>query len=424
MAFADEIKILVKAGNGGNGLVSFRRERYVARGGPDGGNGGNGGNIYLIANHNETSLAKFLRNKYLKADNGGSGKVKKMAGKTGEDLEIKVPVGTQIISFKGKDNQVEEEYIIADLDKHNQNFLLAKGGEGGFGNSHFARASFQTPKFADLGEPGEEKNIILRLKMVAEVGVIGLPSAGKSTLLSVVSNAKPKIAEYAFTTLVPNLGIVSVGDFKFLMADIPGLIKGAHKGKGLGIEFLKHIERTKVLIHVIDGTSTTIKQDFNDINAELKKHSHILSSKPQIMAINKLDVLDDKKITSIKKLKFNNFPIHYISAVTHKGIKELIINVVKTLKKIPNPKENIKVYTLDDIPINRFEVFKDGKKFTVKGYKIEKLLHKTDLNNLQAVGRLYKILKRLGVLNELKKAGAKDGDEIKIAQFTIEYKEV
>ncbi len=424
MAFADEIKISTKAGKGGNGLVSFRRERYVARGGPDGGNGGNGGNVYLIADHNETSLAKFLRNKHLNADNGGQGKVKKMAGKTGEDLEAKVPVGTQVIAFKEEGKKIPEEYIIADLDKHNQRFLLAKGGEGGFGNSHFARASFQTPKFADLGEPGEEKNVILRLKMVAEVGIIGLPSAGKSTLISVVSNAKPKIAEYAFTTLVPNLGIATVGDFKFLMADIPGLIKGAHKGKGLGIEFLKHIERTKVLIHVIDGTSDTLKQDFNDINTELKKHSSVLLDKPQIIAINKIDVLDDKKIASIKKLKFNNFPVHYISAVTHKGTKKLIIDVIKTLKKIPDAKENIKIYTLDDIPMDRFEVFKEGKKFVVKGDKIEKLLHKTDLNNPQALGRLYKLLKRLGVLNELKKKGAKDGDEIKIAKFTIEYKKV
>ena len=421
MAFADEIKILAKAGNGGNGLVSFRRERYVARGGPDGGNGGNGGSIYLIANHNETSLAKFLRNKHLKADNGEAGKAKNSAGKTGEDLEVKVPVGTQVIFFK---ENGKEEYIIADLDKHNQRFLLAKGGEGGFGNSHFARASFQTPKFADLGEPGEEKYVILRLKMVAEVGIIGLPSAGKSTLLSVVSNAKPKIAEYAFTTLVPNLGIVNIGDFRFLMADIPGLIKGAHKGKGLGIEFLKHIERTKVLIHVIDGTSITIKQDFNDINTELKKHSPVLIDKPQIIAINKIDVLNEKKIASVKKLKFNNFPVHYISAVTHRGTKELIIDVVKTLKKIPKPKEIIKIYTLDDIPMDHFEVSKKGKKFIVKGDKVEKLLYKTDLNNLQALGRLYKILKRLGVLAELKKAGAKEGDEIKIAKFTIEYKKV
>lgn len=424
MAFADEIKISAKAGNGGNGLVSFRRERYVARGGPDGGNGGSGGNIYLIADHNETSLAKFLRNKHLRADNGEAGKVKKMAGKTGLDLDMKVPVGTQVISFKEGKNKILEEYIIADLDKHNQRFMLARGGEGGFGNSHFARASFQTPRFADLGEPGEEKDIILRLKMVAEVGIIGLPSAGKSTLLSVVSNAKPKIAEYAFTTLVPNLGIVSIGNFKFLMADIPGLIKGAHKGKGLGVEFLKHIERTKVLIHVIDGISDTIKQDFNSINAELKKYNPILSDKPQIIAINKIDVLDDKKIASIKKLKFDNFPVHYISAVTHKGTKELIIDVVRALEKIPDSKDPIKIYTLDDIPMNRFEIIRKGKKFIVKGHKIEKLLYKTDLNNLQALGRLYKILKRVGVLGELKKAGAKDGNEVKIAKFTIEYKEI
>jgi len=424
MAFADEVKIVTKAGNGGNGLVSFRRERYVAKGGPDGGNGGNGGNIYLIANHNETNLAKFLRHRHITASAGQSGKSKKMAGKAGNDLEIKVPVGTQVISFKEKQRGKQEEYIIADLDKPDEKFLLAKGGTGGFGNAHFARASFQTPRFADLGEPGEEREIILRLKMVAEVGIIGLPSAGKSTLLSVISNAKPKIAEYAFTTLIPNLGIVNFADYRFLAADIPGLIKGAHRGKGLGINFLKHIERTKILIHVIDATSTTIKKDFNTINSELKKYSSKLAQKPQIVVLNKMDVIDNKTLAGIKRYKFNNWPIHYISAVTHQGLKNLLYDVVVTLKKIPNPSRRIKIYTIADLPMNQFEVSKKGKQFLVKGDRVERLVQKTDLNHPQALGRLYKILKRIGVLSELKKNGAQDNDIIKIGKHTIEYKEI
>lgn len=424
MAFADEVKISVKAGHGGNGLVSFRRERCVAKGGPDGGNGGNGGSIYLVADHNETSLARFLRHRHVTAPAGQSGKPKKMAGKASNDLEINVPVGTQVISFKEKQRIKREEYIIADLDESGEKFLLARGGTGGFGNAHFARASFQTPRFADLGEPGEEREVILRLKMVAEVGIIGLPSAGKSTLLSVISNAKPKIAEYAFTTLIPNLGIVNFTGHRFLAADIPGLIKGAHRGKGLGINFLKHIERTKILIHIIDATSTTIKKDFNTINSELKKYNPKLAQKPQIVVLNKIDVIDNKILADIKRYKFNNWPIHYISAVTHQGLKNLLYDVIITLKKIPDSNKSIKIYTIDDLPMNQFEVSKKGKQFLVKGDKPEKLVQKTDLNNPQALGRLYKILKRTGVLSELKKIGAQDDDVVKIGEYTIEYKEI
>jgi len=423
MAFADEVKISAKAGRGGDGKVSFRRERYIAKGGPDGGDGGNGGSIYLVADNNETSLFWFLRNKNIKANSGESGKPKNMAGKTAQDLIIKVPVGTQVISYKEKSKNKTEEFIIADLDEPGEKFLLAKGGEGGFGNSHFARASFQTPRFADLGEPGEEKEIILRLKMVAEVGIIGLPSSGKSTLLSVISNAKPKIADYAFTTLIPNLGIVNFGDKRFLAADIPGLIKNAHKGKGLGIDFLKHIERTKVLIHVIDGTSAAIKQNFNTINSELKKYNPSLAEKPQIVAVNKMDVISEAELKALQKNKFNSYPVHYISAVTHKNVDKLLADVVKVLDKTPDPAKNIRVYTLEDLPMNRFEVSRQGKKFVVKGDKVVRLIQKTDLNNLQALGRMYKVLKRMGVLAELKKAGAKDGDEVKIADFIIDYKE-
>lgn len=420
--FADEVQVLVKAGDGGDGLVSFRRERFVAKGGPDGGNGGNGGSIYLLADHNETSLSKFVRTKTLKAANGRPGQAKKAAGKSAPDLILRVPVGTQVIAFKEDKQGRRSEYVVADLDKSGEKYLLAKGGEGGFGNAHFARAAFQTPRFADLGEPGEERDIILRLKLIAQLGIIGLPNAGKSTLLSVISNAKPKIADYAFTTLIPNLGIVNFQGRRFLAADIPGLIKDAHQGKGLGVDFLKHIERTKIMIHIIDAGSATVKKDFNTINTELRKYSEELSRKPQIVVLNKVDIIDNQRLRAIKRYKFGNFPVHYISAVTHQGLERLLYDVITALDKIPDPSEKIKVYTIDDLSMDRFEVGKKGNHFFVTGDRAERLVTKTDLNNPQALGRLYKVLGRMGVIAELKKIGAVDGDDIKIGQHTIEYK--
>lgn len=423
MAFADEVTITFKAGDGGDGLISFRRERYIAKGGPDGGDGGRGGSIYLIADHNETSLAKLVRTNRLSAQNGGAGKPKKAAGKSGADLEVRVPVGTQVIEVDPNSKAKRPaEYVIADLDKSGERFRLVKGGEGGFGNTHFARASFQTPRLADLGEVGEEREVVLRLKLIAEVGVIGLPNAGKSTLLSVISSAKPKVADYAFTTLIPNLGIVKIGDDRLLMADIPGIIKGASAGRGLGIDFLKHIERTKVLLHMIDATSDTIKTDFNTINAELKKYSPALADRAQVVAINKIDAIDAAKLQSIKRLKFKDYPVHYISAVAHTGLDKLLYDVAKLVKAVPDPAKSIKVYTIDDVPTDRFEVSQKARKFYVTGAKVERLITKTDFNNPQAVGRMYKVLQRMGVLAELSKIGAKEGVRVKIGKREIDYK--
>jgi GTP-binding protein len=299
---------------------------------------------------------------------------------------------------------------------------LAKGGSGGLGNAHFARAAFQTPQFAELGEPGEEREVILRLKMIAEVGIIGLPNAGKSTLLSVISNARPKIADYAFTTLVPNLGIIDFKGKRFMAADIPGIIEGAHQGKGLGLDFLKHVERTKVLIHVLDGTSSDIKNDFNVINTELKKYNKTLAAKPQVVAVNKTDVLNNKSLAEIRKLKFGKWPVHHISAVTHLGLEPLLYDVLDTLNSVPQAAAPIPVYTIKDLPNERYEVSKLRGGWKVVGDKIERMVIKTDLRNEQALGRLYKILKRMGVQAELKKIGAKEGDSVKIGRFTIEYR--
>jgi len=423
MAFADEVKIHVEAGDGGNGLVSFRRERNMARGGPDGGDGGSGGSIYLIADHNENSLARFLRERNVRAEHGERGWANKRTGKSGKDLILKVPVGTQIITTDFEKRKVKE-YIIADLNGDGVKFRVAEGGKGGFGNAKFARANFQVPRFAELGEPGEEKDITLRLKMIAEVGIIGLPNAGKSTLLSVISNARPKIADYAFTTLVPNLGIVDFGGKRFLAADIPGLIEGAHKGKGLGIDFLKHVERTKVLLHLIDATLDDPKTQFKIINSELKKYSRDLATKPQIVVFTKIDAITPERLKSVKKLKFVGRKVFYISGAAHTGLPELLQEVVRQLRAIPDPSAVIKVYTLADLPNTRFEVSKLKGKFVVKGDRIEKLLIRTDLDNEQALGRLYKLLRRMGVLAELRKIGAKEGDIVKIGQKTIEYRNI
>jgi len=435
MAFADEVTISVKAGDGGNGLMSFRRDRHTAKGGPDGGDGGSGGSISLVADHNESSLAYFLRNRSIKAEHGGKGQANKSTGKSGDDLIVKVPVGTQIIETDIEKRKVKE-YIIADLNQNGAKFLIAQGGKGGFGNARFARAAFQVPRFAELGEPGEDKEIVLRLKMIAEVGLIGLPNAGKSTLLSVISNAKPKIADYAFTTLVPNLGIVNFSGKRFLVADIPGLIAGAHRGKGLGIDFLKHVERTKLLLHLIDATLDDPKLQFKVINSELKKYSKDLAAKPQIIVFTKIDAITPALIKAIKKLKFASSPrgplargagrgeVFYISGVAHTGLPELLQEVVRQLRAIPDPSVGIKVYTLKDLPLTRFEVGKLRGKFFVKGGKIEQLLIMTDINNEQALGRIYKIFKRMGVLAELRKIGAEEGDLVRIGQKTIEYKKV
>jgi len=424
MAFADEVKINAKAGNGGDGLVSFRRERYISKGGPDGGDGGSGGSIILVADHNETSLISFLRSKNLRAPDGKGGGSQRKAGKSGANLVVRVPVGTQVIAFREPKRGKVAEYILADLDKSGEQFLLARGGSGGLGNAHFARATFQTPKFAELGEPGEEREVILRLKMIAEVGIIGLPNAGKSTLLSVISNARPKIADYAFTTLVPNLGIVDFKGKRFMAADIPGLIEGAHRGKGLGIDFLKHIERTKVIVHVLDATSSDVKRDFNTINAELKRYNKELAAKPQVIAVNKIDVVNNISLRELRKIKFGRFPMYYISAVTHMGLERLLYEVLDMLRKVPSQPEPVPVYTIADLPTERYEVGKRRGGWYVKGDKVERMLVKTDLRNEQALGRLYKVLKRIGVQAELKKIGAREGDNVKIGKFTIEYRVV
>lgn len=423
--FADEVKFEVKAGDGGNGAISFRREKFVAKGGPDGGDGGNGGSVVLVADHNENTLSDLARRKNYAAEPGTNGSKQKSSGKAGNDLLLKVPVGTQVFEMDPEKPKAKP-VLMHDLAKAGDRYVVAKGGAGGFGNHRFSRPSFQTPRFAELGEPGEERMVLLKLKVLADVGVIGLPNVGKSTLLSVISNARPKIANYEFTTLVPNLGIVHMNDANFMVADIPGLIEGASKGKGLGFQFLRHVERTRLLVHVLDGTRPDVKKDFSGINKELASYDKQLAGRPQIIVINKIEMLDGPQFTKIKKIKFKDFPIFYISAQNHTGTKELVGEIAKTLQQLKKtePAAALKTFTLADVINERFEVTKKGRKFTVTGPKQVRLLIKTDLENPESVGRMFKVLNRMGVLAELKKAGARPGDLVKIGKKEFEFESI
>ena len=332
--FTDYTKIIIKSGDGGNGAITFRREKYVAAGGPDGGDGGKGGDIYFVVDPDANTLINFRYNKKYKAQNGENGSGNNCYGKKGEDLYIKVPAGTVI-------KDAETGKVIADLSKQGQKELILPGGRGGKGNSHFATATRQAPHFAQGGEKGIEKEIILELKLIADVGLLGFPNVGKSTILSMVTSARPKIADYHFTTLEPNLGVVKTeyGD-SFVIADIPGIIEGASEGIGLGLKFLRHIERTRLLLHVIDVSGTEGRnpvEDFKTINKELEKYSDKLSKRKQIIVANKIDAMQDESL--FKELeemaKKREIPIYKISAATGEGLKDLFINVSKELKLLP-----------------------------------------------------------------------------------------
>ena len=419
--FTDYVKITAKAGNGGNGAISFRHEKYVAAGGPDGGDGGKGGDIYFVVDQDANTLIDFRYKKKFKAENGNNGEGARRFGKSGEDLYIKVPIGTII-----KDAKTER--VLADLSEKNQKALILHGGRGGKGNSNFATATRQAPRFAQDGEDGEEKELILELKLLADVGLIGFPNVGKSTLLSIVTDAKPKIADYHFTTLDPNLGVVKkeYGE-SFVIADIPGIIEGASEGIGLGTQFLRHIERTRLLLHVIDVSGSEGRnpvEDFYTINNELKKYSQKLSERKQIIVANKIDSMQDESLyKNLEKLaKEKGLEIFKISAATNTGIKELIIHVSQVLKTLP--KENLveisneeKLYTLEDE--EPFTITMDGKTYVVNGPAVEKLMKRVNLNDNESMYYFHKTLDELGVSQRLKEMGIKDGDSVPIAGWEL-----
>lgn len=423
--FTDYVKIFASAGKGGNGAISFRREKYVAAGGPDGGDGGRGGSVIFKVDPDANTLIAFRFTKKFKADNGENGSGARKYGKAGKDLYIKVPIGTVI-----KDANTEE--VLADLSEQGQEVVLLHGGRGGLGNSHFATATRQAPRFAQDGEPGEEKELILELKLLADVGLIGFPNVGKSTFLSVVTSATPKIANYHFTTLDPNLGVVNskYGD-SFVIADIPGIIEGASEGAGLGIHFLRHIERTRMLLHFIDVSGQEGRdpvQDYETINAELKKYSEKLASRKQIIVASKADAMqDDENFNKLKELaKKNNQEIFKISGATGEGVEELMNHVSQVLKTLP--KEQLveietnkeKLYTLDNQEDNDFKITKeDGHTFVVTGEAVDRIMRRVNIADNESLFYLHRKLDEIGLNQALKKAGVKDGDNVKIAQYEM-----
>ena len=423
--FTDYVKIHAEAGKGGNGAIAFRREKYVAAGGPDGGDGGKGGDVYFKVDKDANTLIEFRYKKKFKAENGENGEGGHRFGKSGEDLYIPVPIGTVI-----KDSETDE--VLADLSEPNQASLILKGGRGGKGNSHFATSTRQAPRFAQDGEPGEEKDLTLELKLLADVGLIGFPNVGKSTFLSVVTSATPKIANYHFTTIEPNLGVVKskYGD-SFVIADIPGIIEGASTGIGLGIQFLRHIERTRLLLHFIDVSGTEGRNpvdDYYKVNEELKKYSEKLSKRTQIIVANKIDSMQDQKFyDELEKVaKEHNQKIFKISGVTGEGVEELMNYVSKTLKTLPKEnlieiKEKEKVYTLKDE--NDFTITREKGAYVVKGEKVDKIMRSVNIGDYESLFYLHRKLDEIGLNQALKKQGIKDGDIVKIGDYEMEWED-
>ena len=422
--FADSAKIFIKSGKGGDGHVSFRRELFVAAGGPDGGDGGKGGDIIFEVDEGLNTRTDFrMKRKYVAGDGEPGGK-RRCHGADAKNLIIKVPEGTVIKDF-------ESGKVIADMSGENRREVILRGGKGGFGNMNFATATMQVPKFAKPGQPGKEMFVLLELKVIADVGLVGFPNVGKSTLLSRVSNAKPKIANYHFTTLDPHLGVVDVkGAGGFVMADIPGLIEGASEGVGLGHDFLRHIERTKVLVHVVDAASTEGRDPVEDIKTimnELKGYDESLLDRPQVIAANKIDAIYDEENDNIKRIReaFPDIKVFPISGVSGKGIPELLyelVNILSTIDRTPTvfEKEFEIDYSSDkNLPFT-VEIDEDGV-FVVEGPRIEKMLGYTNLDSEKGFDFFQKFLKTSGVLEKLEEAGIEDGNTVRMYGHEFDY---
>ena len=436
--FVDIAKVLVRAGRGGNGVVSFRHEKYVDKGGPDGGDGGRGGDIVFLATKDLNTLLNFRYKPELKAEKGGDGGKRNKRGKSGAPLIVKVPMGTLV---------KRDGMVIADLTEDQQQAVVARGGDGGFGNAHFTSSTRQAPKIAELGEAGEEFEAELELKLLADVGLVGFPNAGKSTFLSVVSNARPEIANYEFTTLTPNLGVADVDDGSILIADIPGLIEGASEGKGLGDQFLRHVERTAVLLHMIDVYSDDPAEKYQAIRRELEKYSESLAERPEIIALTKCEGLDDEIIamqsTALQKVA-NGAPVVAISSQTHDGVTEILRMLRDEVTKyrereaeiVDEKEEDLPTISLDDqVVSDAWSVRRvsdaefnetddeDGNiEFIVTGAKIEKFARRTNFDQFESVNRLRDIMRKMGITHELLRQGAIGESLIQIGEsmpFTL-----
>jgi GTP-binding protein len=423
--YFDEVLIEVSGGKGGNGVIQFRREKFVPRGGPDGGDGGHGGNIILRVDKHLNTLSKFRHKRQFKAPEGMKGKGKNQTGASGDDLAVNVPPGTMIFDeSSGK--------LLGDLVTDGQTLLICEGGRGGRGNARFKTSKNKAPRIAEKGEPPEEKTIRLEMKLIADIGIIGVPNAGKSTLLSVVSNAKPKIAPYPFTTLQPNLGVVDLDDHQLVLADIPGLIEGAHRGEGLGHDFLRHIQRTKVLIHLLDGMAEEPFLDFAQINAELALFDPALGDKPQVIVLNKMDMpeVEDKWPVIKKQLQDKGYQdIYSISAIKNQDIRPVLYRAADLLKEVPAyeykttlEEDEIPVYRLENDP-QIYNILKIEEGWRLSGQALERAAAMTYWEHTQSVRRFQRILEVMGIDQALRDAGVQPGDSVFIADHELEWDE-
>ena len=422
--FADRATIIIKSGKGGNGHVSFRREKYVPNGGPDGGDGGRGGDVIFVVDEGLNTLTDFRHRRKFAAENGEEGGKKKCHGKDGADLILKVPAGTVI-------KDAESDKVIADMSGDNKRQVILKGGRGGQGNSHYATATMQAPKYAQPGGEGIEIEVKLELKVIADVGLVGFPNVGKSTLLSRVTNAQPKIANYHFTTLEPNLGVVKTkGGDGFVIADIPGIIEGASEGVGLGIQFLRHVERTRLLLHFIDVSGQEGRkpvQDFRTINSELKKYSEKLAMRKQIIVATKIDVKNEECYQELKDLaEKENLEFYQISSATGDGVQELIDHVANVLKTLPKEElvqvEEKMVYTLPDKE-QQWEARREGNVFYVTGRAVDRLMGRINIEDNESMYYFHKCLRNMGIDAKLRSLGICDGDTVFISDWELEWED-
>ncbi len=420
--FSDVAKIHIKAGNGGNGAVTFHREKYVAAGGPDGGDGGRGGDVVFVADKGVNTLIDFRYKKKYVAEDGGNGKDERRNGKNGSDLEIKVPVGTIV-------KDTESGMAICDLKEEGQKFVIAKGGSGGWGNSHFATATRQTPKFAKSGIPGDERDVTLELKLIADVGLLGFPNVGKSTFLSMVSDARPKIANYHFTTLEPNLGVVKMGDASFVIADIPGIIEGAHEGVGLGHEFLRHVERTRILLHFVDVSGIEGRnpvEDLDTINNELKMYSEKLAEKPQVVVANKADIpqFEDNFEAFKEEMEDRGYKVFKISAATKQGVQDVLNYTLQFLSELPEEVDDITDFVdIEDLRQKEEEmkVEKIDGVYYVTGERVRRIAGSTNFDDYESMQYFQRALIKCGAIKLLEKSGVQEGDTVDIYGFEFDF---
>ena len=416
----DVVSIIVQGGKGGAGAISFRREKYVPYGGPDGGDGGDGGDVIVLADQAITGFKEYKNKGLYRAKNGEDGKGQKKSGKRGGDILLKVPVGTMVF----EENPDGSRTLLADLKESGQQAVVARGGRAGWGNTHYATSTSQTPRLAQVGEPGEKKSLLMELRLIADVGIIGYPNVGKSSLLTAASAAKPRIADYPFTTKEPELGVVEVGVHIFVMAEIPGLIEGAHQGRGLGHDFLRHSARTKLFIHLIDGRSASPAEDMIRVNNELNLYDPVLGQKPQIVVVNKVDLPEVREKMETIRSDFNSVGVNirFVSAATGEGVRDLMKSVYDTLLKTPVQQEAKEIKVFRPQPRRRgTDVSKDGDTYVIEAPDIARVIRRVGMDDPTIRWQVHGLLMRKGIERELEKAGIKGGDKVRCGDIEWEW---